>query len=1162
MALDDAGVQLIAQGVAAYVADMNKADNATSGFYKTLGDSDKSANSFQQVITGALRQVGAALVDFGIQGAKAIGGFVKDSIGLAGDFESGMLTFQSVAGKDVDAKGLEQFRDLFLQLGKELPVSTSEVQLAATEMVKGGIDPATIAAGGLRQNIQFAAAAMDGDLVKAAEISSKIMGGWTSVTQSASDKSAFLTHATDLLAKAANASSTDVEGLSLGIFNAQGIAKTAGVSFDDLTTTLAELAPRFASSSEAGTSLKNLIARLQPTTKPAIAAMEGLGLITEDGKNKFYDASGAFIGFQQASQILQGSLAGLTKQQQASVLQTIFGNDAMSAASALAELGASGYQSMADSLANANGVADAAALKQQGFNTALDNAKGSVEALQITIGSALLPILTELLNTVIAPAINSFTDWADAIFKADDPLQKLINQIDTFSPLLGTVVAAIADFVTSGGDLGVVADDLNEGMAGLGSTFLEIVSIGGMLVGGVQELVQWFSQASSASGDLGGALDDLNGIWNLALKTATDVGNGYLDIAESILPIVTQFWADHGTQIGAFLQGAYDHIMQIVNTALNLYDAIVPKVLGSVANWIEQHATGIQAVLSGAWDAISGIIDGALTLIEGVLKIALDVISGDWSQAWKDLQDMSVRVVQDLQQIISGFLNIIAGFFDTNLQEIASLWKHNWDAMVVIASTVATRMIDIGGDIVAGIQQGIADAWGSFTAWIHEQIMKIPAAVRTALGISSPSQVMADLVGMPIVQGIAVGMQAATPAMLQGITAIGKQMSTAFTDTDLAEALKELGLDAMAGFGAGIKRGVRSVISVINSTADTVEGAFRDAFGAHSPAERMIPVGDSIIQGIMEGLNSTWPALTDLVSTLSDDLISQVADLGSQIQGIIADSFGATATIDRTIAKNFDRLGNIGDSFLQDYIQQSLAAEQKIAETFTDPKAGAAYFKMVSDNIFETAALRKKIEEATDQDEKDRLNAQLIAISRAQDAERSQFYANMQAQANPLQGLIDQIGGLFQNSTLDNLQKQLAEAKSDSERARIQGLINANTLAVNDTGPGADLMALLNQLLMQLGIIPARADGGPVKADQPYWVGEHGPELFYPKMAGQIMSSLASRQSQPMSAMSMAQAGNSTTIGHQGAVINMPVYTNQSPSVIRDSMAIAQAALL
>ena len=72
MALDEAGVQLIAQGVAAYVSDMNKADQSTTGFYKTLGSSDKSASAFQEVMTGALRHVGAALVEFAAQGVKAI----------------------------------------------------------------------------------------------------------------------------------------------------------------------------------------------------------------------------------------------------------------------------------------------------------------------------------------------------------------------------------------------------------------------------------------------------------------------------------------------------------------------------------------------------------------------------------------------------------------------------------------------------------------------------------------------------------------------------------------------------------------------------------------------------------------------------------------------------------------------------------------------------------------------------------------------------------------------------------------------------------------------------------------------------------------------------------------------------------------------------------
>ena len=315
MALQPIGLDATLNNVPDFTAGINKMNQGVNSFAQNSTKHGQAfAGGFGEIVTGALRKIGELGVQALLKAGQAVAGFVKDSIGLAGTFEANMLQFQSVAGKAVDTKGLEEFRDLFIDIGKRLPVSTSEVQQAAIEMVKGGIDPATIAAGGLEQNIQFAAAAMGGDLVKAAEISSKIMGGWAGVGATAAEKADFLTHATDLLARAANASATDVEGLSRGIFNAQGIARTAGVSFDDLTTTLAALAPRFASSAEAGTSLKNMIVRLQPTTDPAIEAMSKLGLYTAQTGSAFYDAAGNFVGFETAGQLLKESLVGLTKE--------------------------------------------------------------------------------------------------------------------------------------------------------------------------------------------------------------------------------------------------------------------------------------------------------------------------------------------------------------------------------------------------------------------------------------------------------------------------------------------------------------------------------------------------------------------------------------------------------------------------------------------------------------------------------------------------------------------------------------------------------------------------------------------------------------------------------------------------------------------------------
>lgn len=948
MALEQAGVQLVAAGGDVYITTINNATKATNSFVGATESGGGRVGAAGQVMIGALRQIGTIAVDVFAKAAKATAAFVGDSVHLAGDFEAGMLNFQAVAGKDVDTKGLEKFKDLFISLGKELPVSTSDVEKAAIEMVKGGIDPAIVAAGGLRQNIQFAAAAMDGDLVEAANVSAKILGGWADANATAQQKAEFLTHATDQLTKAANASSVDVHELSLGIFNAQGIAKTAGVSFDDLTTTLAALSPRFASSSEAGNSLKNVIARLQPSTKPAIAAMEGLGLITADGANKFYDAQGKFIGFSKASQVLQDSLRGLTQQQKQAVLQTIFGNDAMNAAAGLADLGAAGYQKMADALAGANGVTENAALKQQGYNTALENAKGSVEALQITVGSALLPVLTDLLNNTIAPAVNTITDFTSALTGSDEAFNRLSptmqGMVTTLSSLSGYFTAVVEDgdylndFLVDlpapiqgvVGGIGMLIAAFNPLQAYIGAVVEDGDTLNDFLTDipkpmqtvarALGELVNWLGSAGSAADDFGGVVDDLSGIFQHYIGVVEDVLGGYQAIAQAILPQVSKFWQDHGTEITTFLQATYDKIIRIVNLALDLYDAVVPKALKSVAGWIDEHATGIQAVLSGAWDAISGIVDGALTLIEGTIKIALDLIHGDWAKAWGDLQQMSATFVLDLERVIEGFLNIIAGFFNTNLQEIADLWSHNWEELYRIATE--TDWVKVGQYVVDGILQGLKDNWDHLMGWLSDKAHDL---VKTAL----------------------------------------------------------------------------------------------DAIGAGSPAKEFYPVGEFATTGIMAGFEETWPQLTDQVGTLSADLISSMSDIGTQMQSAIADSFGATASIDRQIAKNLDAFKDVLPQY-QRYTQGALQEAQNQAEAFLDPAEGAKYFKMKSAQILEYAKLQKDLSEATNADDRARIQQQMLLINKAQTAEIAQFDATKQA-SSPLMDIVNQINDIMKSIAGINL---------------------------------------------------------------------------------------------------------------------------------------------
>lgn len=427
----------------------NTAKNAGGGF-----------NSLKEIATGALRQIGAGAVNALGMAAQAAVGFIQDSIGAAGDFEAGMTQFAAAAGDALDKAGMstEQFRDIFLDLGKRLPVSTAEVQQAAIALVKGGLDPAVVAAGALESALQFAAAAGMG-LEEAAELSVKQLGTFVPMTASAAEQTEFLAKAQDLLVKAAGASTLNVDKLGDAMLAAGGQARATGLDYQDFVTTMGLISPAFGSAAEAGTSFKNFLVRLQPSTTAAKDTMAALGLYTEETGSAFFDAQGKFVGVREAADLLKNSMGGLTDAERLMALQTIFGNDAMGSATALISAGAEGYDIFAQKMADANGVQAQAQTTQEGYNFAMTNFKGTIEALQITIGSSLLPILTSLMEKsnelagVALTMVDAFNGDKEAMDQLSPSGQAIVttlqSMVDLIQAQVNPVIATLSTFWTT-----------------------------------------------------------------------------------------------------------------------------------------------------------------------------------------------------------------------------------------------------------------------------------------------------------------------------------------------------------------------------------------------------------------------------------------------------------------------------------------------------------------------------------------------------------------------------------------------------------------------------------------------------------------------------------------------------------------------------------------
>ncbi len=396
------------------LTEMDKTARASGGGFTVLGGAAAAA-------------LGGVVVQAAQAAAGAVAGFVGDSITAAGGFEAGMNQFAAAAGEGMADAGLatEDFQELFLGLGAKLPVSTLEVQEAAIALVKGGISPATIAAGGLESSLMFATAA-GMELAEAAELGVKMLGTFGDANMTAAQQAEFLANAQDVMVRAANASTVNVDMLGDAMLAAGGQARLMGISHEELTIGLGAIVGNFGSAAEAGTSYKNFLTLLQPTTKPAMEAMEELGLYTEETGSAFFDASGAYVGNAAAAELLQNATAGLSAEQQTLAFKTIFGNDAMGAAANYARLGGEGIDAYAEAVGSANGVTASAAATNQGFGFAMENLKGTIESVQIQIGLLLLPTLTSL-TTIASTLINAIMGNTAAFAALPGPLQSVVT---------------------------------------------------------------------------------------------------------------------------------------------------------------------------------------------------------------------------------------------------------------------------------------------------------------------------------------------------------------------------------------------------------------------------------------------------------------------------------------------------------------------------------------------------------------------------------------------------------------------------------------------------------------------------------------------------------------------------------------------------------------
>lgn len=511
-------------------------------------------------------------------------------------FESAMADVKKV----VDFETPQQFKEMaddVLQLSTKLPMAAEDIAKIVAAGGQSGIareDLLAFAESATKMGIAF-------DVT--AEQAGDMMAKWRTAFKMNQEEVVGLADKINYLG---NNTAASAPLISEVVTRIGPLGEVGGVASGEIAALGASIVGTGTSSEIAATGIKNLILGMsagEGATKTQAAAFASLGMSAEEvAKRMQTDAKGAILDVMRAIQ-------GLDAELQASTLQDLFGKESIGAiAPLLSNLDnlQKNFDMVGDAAKYAGSMEAEYAARSATTENQIQLAENAFTALQISIGSALLPTIGDLMATV-APLLNDFTAWATE------------NQ-----SIIATIGIAIAT-------LGILTVTLFGVAAAVQFVAFVYASLQ-LAVGFVKGLAIATKIATAAQWLFNAALN-ANPIGLVVLAIAALIGIIYVlyQNFEKVQAFCTTIWESPAAAILAFLGGPVFSLIYIVSgiianwetikelftflwndpsAALDQFVSFVKSKFGESVAWIEEKWAGLKEMLSNPITAVVNFIKG------------------------------------------------------------------------------------------------------------------------------------------------------------------------------------------------------------------------------------------------------------------------------------------------------------------------------------------------------------------------------------------------------------------------------------------------------------------------------------------------------------------------------------------------------------------------
>lgn len=372
----------------------------------------------------------------------------------------------------------------------------------------------------------------------------------------------------------------------------------------------------------------------------------------------------------------------------------------------------------------------------------------------------------DVISSTIGGAIQSVIDWF---------MQLYDNIMQTIQPLM-PIFQQFGDMVNQ--ILGVVVvqaiNFLVEAFKGLWLAVSVIFTAIGAIVSSVIQIIVGLFTAfiQLITGDFSGALQTLqttftnvlNTIWTAVQSIFTQISEFIFASLNSILGTSISSWSQIWSSTTQFLSQIWSSVTQWFG-----------QVASSVANWMRQAWSHITSIGSQWVSSIGSTVSNFFSQVaNGFMRVVQSV--------WQHMQQAYSRVVSGGSQWVSGIVNAMSNFVSSVISGFSNAVSQVQSGMQRAYSTIVGfvgQFASAGMDLMRGLVQGIMNGMSWVVNAAKNVAQSAVNAAKSALGIHSPSRVFKEIGGYTM-QGFGIGIDKEGRSVVSGMGSMANSITEAF----------------------------------------------------------------------------------------------------------------------------------------------------------------------------------------------------------------------------------------------------------------------------------------------------------------------------------------------------------------------------------------------